>query len=975
MSIKFKNHFDNYQYVYLGVLITSIIILITFSLSGFYPLGENSILKVDLYHQYAPFHQELRKKLLTGDSLFYSWEGGLGKEFLSQIAYYTASPISILILFFPSRFISEAILLFVFLKIVLCSASFGYYLKKSFNRNYIAISIFSIMYAFMSYITSFYWNIMWLDSIYLFPIVALGIDKLIKDGTYKTYLISIFLSILVNFYIAFLVCIFATLYFICKLFSKYSVKKDFKIIYSRILRFIILSLLAGGLTMFLAIPTIIALGRTQTSDASFPDFKIYENIYQIINNHFSGAKPVVLARNEDLPNIYSGVITMVLLPTYFFNKKIVLKERILFFILIIFMIMCSIFKQLDFIIHGAHFPANLPHRYTFIYSFIILSLSYKSLIYRKGINLKVLYSFFAIYIFIITFTEYYIVKTLDLSRCLSDLDILANIILMSIYIILLILYKRSFLPCNKDNIILKNKKFSILFSTIFFLVVFIPFISGLIFQIINKIDVTYSFKFIVCIYIILIVFTSALFEFLYLNPRQNFNANAVLMLILIIISCESLFNSAVGFLHSGSTSREEYIKYIRNTDEALKYISENNIDENKFFRQEFARFTAINESTMYHYNGFSQFSSLAYGNTSKLIEKLGIAATSNSYRYYDPTPLLDSMFNIKYIMSKDKPLDNKNYNLVREFDYVYLYKNKTPLSLGFMVDNNIRNWETTKETPFEVQNDFVYKATNIKNEILTPIHVMNFKSENVDIVPKQGKLSEFTYKLHDEKNLNLIPNVSSSVYNPKTQRLFIYVESTNSKRFKYTINNHTNDREISTGRSLIDCGIVEAGEIININFSLDRKGSYDRTYSKKGSFRVYAAGFDNDVFEKIYKELEDEMLIVDNYNSTNVSGKINVREDGVMFTSIPYDKGFSVFVDGEKSEIIPIGNDGLIGVPLNKGEHNIEFKYNVQGFYFGLLLSLTSLFGIILYSIIDKKNNNNKILYNRTKQIFKKMSK
>ena len=70
------------------------------------------------------------------------------------------------------------------------------------------------MYAFMAFITSFYWNIMWLDSIYLFPLVALGIDRLVKNGAYKTYLISLIFCIIVNFYIAFLVCVFATLYFL-----------------------------------------------------------------------------------------------------------------------------------------------------------------------------------------------------------------------------------------------------------------------------------------------------------------------------------------------------------------------------------------------------------------------------------------------------------------------------------------------------------------------------------------------------------------------------------------------------------------------------------------------------------------------------------------------------------------------------------------------------------------------------------------
>ena len=78
--------------------------------------------------------------------------------------------------------------------------------------------------------------------------------------------------------------------------------------------------------MFILAPVAIALGQTATSDTKFPKFEIYQNIYQLITNHFIGARPVVLARNEDLPNVYSGVITMMLIPLYFFNTKINKRE-------------------------------------------------------------------------------------------------------------------------------------------------------------------------------------------------------------------------------------------------------------------------------------------------------------------------------------------------------------------------------------------------------------------------------------------------------------------------------------------------------------------------------------------------------------------------------------------------------------------------------------------------------------------------
>lgn len=942
-----QNFLEKNRYIILATLLTSIIVLIGFSFVGFYPFADKSILKVDLYHQYAPFHQELREKLLNFDNLSYSFEGGLGKEFLSQMAYYTLSPISLLILFFDTAHISEAIMLFVFIKIVLCSATFSYYLKKTFNKDGIFIAIFGVMYAFMAYITSFYWNIMWLDSIYLFPLVALGVQRLVIDGSKKTYAISLLVAIMVNFYIAFLICIFSVLYFLVVLFSNYSIKREFKIIIDRCIKFTVLSVLAGGATMLLAIPTAVALGRTQTSNVSFPPFEVYENIYQIITNHFFGAKPVVLARNEDLPNVYSGVLTMMLLPLYFFNTKFKLKEKLLFLALIIFMILASVLKQFDFLIHGNHFPANLPHRYTFIYSFIILMLAYKGLMNIKTSNIKALYISIIVYISSMVITEFILVPKLELGQAIEPIYIFLNIVIMAIYTLFIVKYKNG----TMKSIVLPKLALA-------FTIIGVPtFIGGILyannlFQ--NNIKISFSF-YAICVTVIILLIILGLF-IKYLIQKDKINLFTTILLL--VITAEAFTSFTTGLFHSGAVNRHSYVKYVEPMKEVSKYIDENDNDANKFFRQEFNRFSAINESTMYHYNGFSTFSSLAYGDTSRLIQDLGIAATGNSYRYYDPTPLIDSMFNIKYVMAKDnKKLNAQNYELKGKFDTISLYQNKTPLSIGFMVDENIKNWDTKKDNPFDVQADFMQKAIGKSEGLFNDVKIRKFSTQDVKVKSKKGSENKYSYTLKDETNLDLIPTVKTSIINPKTQHLFIYIEAPNAKRFVYNIGGKDkNDRELSTGRSLIDLGIVEKNMVIDVEFSLNRKGAYDKTYHKKGDFKIYASGFDNEKYTELYKDLSDEMLTVYDYKSGDIKGKINAKEDGILFTSIPYDKGFNVFVNGEKSNTIKIAGDGLIGVQLSKGENDVEFKYNIVGFKIGVIISLVSIILLILYIKYGKKS-------------------
>ena len=59
-----------------------------------YPFGDRSFLRTDLYHQYAPFFQELKDKLANGESLFYTWDIGLGTNFMAIFAYYLSSPLN-----------------------------------------------------------------------------------------------------------------------------------------------------------------------------------------------------------------------------------------------------------------------------------------------------------------------------------------------------------------------------------------------------------------------------------------------------------------------------------------------------------------------------------------------------------------------------------------------------------------------------------------------------------------------------------------------------------------------------------------------------------------------------------------------------------------------------------------------------------------------------------------------------------------
>ena len=874
MENKKENWFFSNRYVIAAFFCTALIMCITYILRHVYPFGDQIVLKVDLYHQYAPFHEELRSRILNGQSLMYSWEGGLGKEFVTQMAYYTASPISFLILLFPQQLLPEALAVFILLKTCFSASFFSYYLKEHFKKNDLSILIFGLLYAFTAFMTGYYWNVMWLDSVALFPIVALGVERLIHENKHVLYYVSLTLTMIVNFYMAVLVCVFTAAYFLVVLFANYEWKRNQKVMIARMVKFGIVSIIAALTAMFILAPVAIALGQTATSDTNFPKFEIYENVYQLITNHFIGARPVVLARNEDLPNVYSGVVTMMLIPLYFFNTKVNRREKWLMSLLLIFMLLCACIKPLDFMIHGFHFPSNLPHRYTFIYSFVMLYMAYKGLLNIKTCKFEFVIYAAIFYTLVILATEFIMVPAIqDIDRVLTNSDIIINIAAMIIY-------------------------------------------AGIIYA--------YS--------------TS--------KPQ---NLGGILGIIFICVFAECMFSSHQGL--DRTTAREAYVKYIDNADDAVAYMNEK--EKGGFYRTEFRRFTSINDAALYHYNGFSQFSSLAPGGISEFIGNLGIAATGNSYRYYDPTSLIDAMFDLKYVMNKDGEIKNERYVFEKQFNNVWIYRNDRVLPLGFMVNSDIKNWQTEDSQPFEVQNNFIKQGAGIDRDMFTPIKPDSIDKTFMDVTEEIDENS-FKYSLTDPANLSSEPTVTAKFTSDKDQYMFVYVDAGNAKRVKYQTNSANEDRELSAGKSLFDIGHVTAGEEITVSFALTNKGEFEKTYRKDGTVKIYGASYDDAVFQEAYDKLNMNTYNITSFEDTHIEGTVNAAEDGVMFTSIPYVDGWKVTVDGQSVDKVSIGNDGVIGVDIPKGEHTVVFQFKSKGLIPSVLISFIGILLAVIYTLIDK---------------------
>lgn len=380
-------------------LVPVIIMLIIFAQRGIFPFGEESFLRTDMYHQYAPFFAEFQDKLTHGGSLLYSWNIGMGINFAALYAYYLASPLNWLLILCPKELVIEFMTYAVVLKIGLAGLSMAYYLRRHNNTCDFGIAFFGIFYALSGYMAAYSWNIMWLDCILLFPLVVLGLERLVKEGKGLLYCITLGLSILSNYYISIMTCIFMVMYFIALLVMEK--KLTWEKFISRCFGFATYSLLAGGLAAAVLLPEIYALQVTASSDFNFPKtFEQYFPIFDMIARHIGNVE--IEIGLDHWPNIYCGVAVLIFFLLYLACKKISGKEKVVYCTLLLLFFASFSVNALNFIWHGFHYPNSLPCRQSFIYIFLMLLMCYRAYMYLKDTPWKhVLLAFWGAVVFVI----------------------------------------------------------------------------------------------------------------------------------------------------------------------------------------------------------------------------------------------------------------------------------------------------------------------------------------------------------------------------------------------------------------------------------------------------------------------------------------------------------------------------------------------------------------------------------------------
>ena len=894
---KRHNLFWRNRFVLLSVLMTEFVMAVVYLCASFSLFGgENTILRMDLYHQYAPLFAELYDRLFAHQSLSYSWTTGLGSCFLGNYFNYLSSPIGAIVVFFGHKHAPEAIAAMVLIKAALSAGTFSWYLKRSQKGHTPVISVFGLLYAFCGFMLAYYWNVMWLDGMLLLPLVICGIEQVIDRQRFALFTGALALSMFSNYYMSYMLCLFSVIYFFYYYFSHYRILdrvasgRSPKNIFSlRFLRagvvFAFGALLAAGLMAAALLPTYRILQNCSATSGTAPDeWKTYFNFFDFFANHFALLTPTIRSSESVvLPNIYCGVLTLILAPLYFFTKSISKREKAATLFLLALFFLSFNYNYFNFYWHGMHFPNDLPYRFSFIYSFVLLTIACKT--FRRLRELPTRWI------------------------ALSCIFVFAFIVLVE--------------DAGSHNVTDKT----VLWTSVFLV------IQG-------------------CM---LILFKS----------KRTYMLS--LPMLLCVFACsEAIVCDTPAFLLESPVKQESYegdYDQFRGLKEKLDLI-----EQDDFYRMELSSLRARMDNAWFGYNGVSTFSSMAYERMAKLEYALGMMSNHiNSYTYHPQTPVYNMMHALKYVVNNASPntLVSPHYTFSTENGKYLAYRVKEDLPIAYCVDSAVEEWNTALTNPFALQADYFRCATGLDGDLFSTVPASSVNYFNCEPFASDLESTEFYFV---KTTAGQEASATFSVTAPKSGNLYLYFKVSGASNKNITVNTNSGTLTHSARENCVfDLGYYEIGEELSVSIPFE---------SDSGSLTFEVCSMDEPLFKEGYELLSDRVLTVTSFTDTSIEGTLATDTDCILYTSIPYDTGWHVTIDGSavsKDDIITVG-DALLGVRVSRGIHTVFLTYEVPGLHTGLIVSAASaglaLLLFLLY-LIKKRRTTKQQLENGQSVVLK----
>ena len=916
-----------------------------------YPFGDFSVDISDLSAQYAPFLAMLRNKILSlGSSdnlisaLTYSSQSGLGKNFKSTYGYYLSSPFNVLYALLDVTQIETFILFLMFIKMSLASAFMSRFIAYRTDDDTRLPVLFGVLYAFTSYTVAYLFQIMWLDGYMLLPLLLYFVEKFVRKGKCTGIIVTLIWLFLSNYYTAYMVGIFSFVYLLARLYTLGLLTREAKV-FGRVGKFIYMAVACALTLCVILVPVALdtitnadkTLGGDKTDYVKYNAVDAFDRLLNGIPGDFADILP------SNLPWLYTGTLITALVICYLVSGAFKGREKKVHTAGLIFFYVSTAIGIVDVMWQAFDSPNWFWHRHVFVFYPMLFIIAVKAFKNIASMSVKDIRKAFVIHLAIL-----FVAQALG-STGSEEKNFIYNLaFICAVYLILLLMKKENWHPqlVNMPKLL--------------------PFILSLV----------------------------VVFESVYVGPLLS---SGVATLTLA-------FNDAPEYMNSIAVARDfgDVVKvlgpskgvYRGEFERAFNYSDLNNLGEGEEMYGNYNGVSFFHSSSNKYlhrflkqfgydvnYNYFSESYSYAAPSTDAFLS-VGAVSSLRDYKYGDFTvedPLGMGTGFTYYLNKNVLPVIFETDKSALDFDFYQLEK-KTSGKDYFKFQND---WYRSMFPEFEEDfflpvekdqisveykntieydpSDYKLMAEIKKSERIATDSSLKARSESADKLAgddgapsDKDPLGQEPLKFDDLKTFYRmnedIPMIIEYKFKaPNDKELYAnFVTGTTLNGMVIYVNNIA-VHQVSDGTffsNIVRLGSFKEGDEVTVSVLAD---------TDRWSLMDLNIGyFDYDSFTSQFEKIDKSGVNLEKASEGYFKATADVKEGKTLITSIPYEKGWTLKVDGQVSEIKPY-QQAFIAIDCGPGKHDIELEFTAPGLKPGAMMSLAGIVMLAGFAIFSKK--------------------
>ncbi len=423
---------------------------------------------------------------------------------------------------------------------------------------------------------------------------------------------------------------------------------------------------------------------------------------------------------------------------------------------------------------------------------------------------------------------------------------------------------------------------------------------------------------------------------LYAFQNGKLKKEVFTVVIIFVTMIEVISNGMICDKRLGNNKKEShYDVYKESINEAMAFLEE----DDSFYRVQYLNDYCVNSDSWFGYYGMTDFNSAVNKIQQNSLRNLGFMMADNKGLSYGLTPVTEMLFGIKYRIIGVNPYVlsmDKLSPVIEECDYV--------LGLGYMTDKQLFEYEQEEQQAFDNLDALLTDMTgvnidcfkSVEEAVVTEENAVLFDTDNginIQIGENKESVGYITYS---------VPIENESLLYAYFQRNRAFWSDESPELLGGYENSVSQEGDLTNPYIKEMCYNDNAYEVV-----IEIRPEHAQTVMYQD---ILFSVFDEQELQKAYNILSQNQMLIEDYGNDFIHANITVPEDKtVLFTSIPYDSGWKVYVDGIQTQTVAVVGDAFLALELESGYHELDFEYEAPGARLGMSVSGI---GVSIYVLI-----------------------